>query len=156
MVRPRGTLAVLWLAACGPATTPPAIPAPMATTAASAPASGVSPATGAAGPAAGAGSADTRATRAAAAMQVTRAVATVSAAASNATATRVDVGGYQFFIRCTGQGSPTVVLDADAGGDSTVWRSVEPEVARFAHVCVYTAPTTARATRDRFPTPDSG
>ena len=89
-------------------------------------------------------------------MQVTRAVATVSAAATNATATRVDVGGYQFFIRCTGQGSPTVVLDADAGGDSTVWRSVEPEVARFAHVCVYTAPTTARATRDRFPTPDSG
>ena len=156
MVRPRGTLAVLWLAACGPATTPPAIPAPMATTAASAPARGASPATGAAGPAAGAGSADTRATRAAAAMQVTRAVATVSAAASNATATRVAVGGYQCFIRCTGQGSPTAVLDAGAGAtppSGGPWSRRSPGSPPCAST---TAPTAARATRDRSPTLDSG
>jgi pimeloyl-ACP methyl ester carboxylesterase len=80
------------------------------------------------------------ATRAAAAtQQVARSLATVGAEATadSATGARVDVGGYRLFIRCTGQGSPPVVLDAGAGGDSTDWAAVQPEVARFTRVCAY-------------------
>jgi pimeloyl-ACP methyl ester carboxylesterase len=50
---------------------------------------------------------------------------------------RVDVGGYQLYIRCMGQGSPTVVLDAGLGGDVNTWDRVQPEVAQFTQACAY-------------------
>jgi pimeloyl-ACP methyl ester carboxylesterase len=36
-----------------------------------------------------------------------------------------------------GEGEPTVVLEAGAGGFSAMWALVQPEVARFARVCAY-------------------
>jgi pimeloyl-ACP methyl ester carboxylesterase len=48
-----------------------------------------------------------------------------------------DVGGYRLYLRCTGQGSPTVVMDASLGADSTTWSQVEPLLARYTRVCVY-------------------
>src|SRR5918998_3890813 len=37
----------------------------------------------------------------------------------------VDVGGYSLHINCTGQGSPTVVLDGGLGGWSAQWVRVQ-------------------------------
>jgi len=49
----------------------------------------------------------------------------------------VDVGGHLMHIHCTGEGSPTVVLEAGTGGFSFDWSLVQPEVARFTRVCSY-------------------
>jgi len=48
-----------------------------------------------------------------------------------------DVGGYRLYLRCTGKGDPTVVMDASAGDDSSTWSDVEPSLARVTRVCVY-------------------
>jgi hypothetical protein len=44
----------------------------------------------------------------------------------------VDVGGYKMHINCTGQGSPTVILEAGWGEFSVNWTYVQPEAARFS------------------------
>ena len=49
----------------------------------------------------------------------------------------VDVGGYRLHINCTGEGSPTVVIEAGLGDWSTGWGNVQPEVANTTRVCTY-------------------
>jgi pimeloyl-ACP methyl ester carboxylesterase len=53
----------------------------------------------------------------------------------------VDVGGgRRLHINCSGMnvaGGPTVVLEAGAGNDSSVWHPVQSEVAKFTRVCAY-------------------
>ena len=49
----------------------------------------------------------------------------------------VDVDGDRLFLRCAGEGSPTVVLEAGAGLDSSDWQAVQPNVADFTRVCSY-------------------
>lgn len=49
----------------------------------------------------------------------------------------VAVGGYRLHIYCTGEGSPTVVLDAGNTRSSLDWILVLPEVAKLTHVCSY-------------------
>ena len=49
----------------------------------------------------------------------------------------VDVGGYQLHIYCVGQGSPTVVLEASAGGMAAAWSWIQPELAADTRVCSY-------------------
>lgn len=49
----------------------------------------------------------------------------------------VDVGGYQLHLDCSGEGSPTVVMDAGLGGSSLDWALVQPAVARITRVCSY-------------------
>jgi pimeloyl-ACP methyl ester carboxylesterase len=49
----------------------------------------------------------------------------------------VDVGGYRLHINCTGNGSPTVVIEAGLGDWSTGWGYVQPEVAKTTRVCTY-------------------
>jgi len=43
----------------------------------------------------------------------------------------VNVGGYQLHINCTGEGGPTVVLDAGMASSSLDWALVQPEIAKF-------------------------
>lgn len=50
---------------------------------------------------------------------------------------KVDVGGYQLYLYCTGTGSPTVILEAGLEGDDISWKQVQPEVAHFTRVCSY-------------------
>src|SRR5580704_1310626 len=38
---------------------------------------------------------------------------------------RVDLGGYKLNINCTGQGSPTVVLEAGLGVPAISWRGAQ-------------------------------
>ena len=49
----------------------------------------------------------------------------------------VDLGTHQLHVQCTGEGSPTVVLEAPAAGVSAAWGWVQPEVARVTRVCSY-------------------
>lgn len=49
----------------------------------------------------------------------------------------VDVGGFRLHLHCTGEGSPTIVLDAALGASSVSWSLVQPELARLTRVCSY-------------------
>jgi len=49
----------------------------------------------------------------------------------------IDVGGHRLHINCTGEGSPTVVIEAGLGDWSTGWGYVQPEVAKTTRVCTY-------------------
>jgi pimeloyl-ACP methyl ester carboxylesterase len=48
---------------------------------------------------------------------------------------RVMVEGYGMHINCSGDGAPSVVLEAGLGGTSLEWSRVQPEVARLTRVC---------------------
>jgi pimeloyl-ACP methyl ester carboxylesterase len=51
--------------------------------------------------------------------------------------TLVDVGGFRLHLHCTGEGSPTIVLDAALGASSLSWSLVQPDLARLSRVCSY-------------------
>ncbi len=51
-----------------------------------------------------------------------------------------DLGGYQLHLYCTGQGSPTVILEAGAANPALAWYFVQADVARFTRVCSYDRP----------------
>jgi len=48
-----------------------------------------------------------------------------------------DVGGYKMHIDCTGEGSPTVILESGLGDSYISWRKVQPQIAKFTRVCSY-------------------
>jgi len=48
-----------------------------------------------------------------------------------------DVDGYKMHLLCTGEGSPTLVLDAGLGNDSLIWTNVQPELSKITRVCSY-------------------
>jgi pimeloyl-ACP methyl ester carboxylesterase len=50
---------------------------------------------------------------------------------------RVDVGGYQLYVQCMGQGTPTVLFEAGLGEDVSTWDHVQPEVSQFTQTCAY-------------------
>jgi pimeloyl-ACP methyl ester carboxylesterase len=49
----------------------------------------------------------------------------------------IDVGGHRLHLRCTGSGTPTVVLEPGAGEMSSNLGWIAPAVARDSRVCVY-------------------
>jgi len=50
----------------------------------------------------------------------------------------VDVGkGRHLNLRCSGKGSPVVLLESGNNADSMAWFKVQPEIARFTRVCAY-------------------
>ena len=49
----------------------------------------------------------------------------------------VQAGSIRMNIDCSGQGSPTVILESGSGGPSVDWLMVQPEVAKFSRVCSY-------------------
>ncbi len=49
----------------------------------------------------------------------------------------VNVGGHRLHIHCTGQGSPTVVMESGMSGWSTDWILVQPQIAQTTRVCSY-------------------
>lgn len=50
---------------------------------------------------------------------------------------QVDVGGHELYIRCAGDGSPTVILDSEVNNIGRVWIPVWREVATFTRACYY-------------------
>jgi pimeloyl-ACP methyl ester carboxylesterase len=49
----------------------------------------------------------------------------------------VDIGGYRLHMHMEGEGSPTVVFDAGAGGIGLGWELVRPAIAQVTRVVVY-------------------
>lgn len=49
----------------------------------------------------------------------------------------IDVGAYKLAVQCWGNGSPTVILDADLGVAIGVWQAVIPDVGGKTRVCAY-------------------
>jgi pimeloyl-ACP methyl ester carboxylesterase len=50
---------------------------------------------------------------------------------------RIDIGGYSLHLNCTGEGSPTVILEAGFGAWSTDWAAVQPDLSRITRTCSY-------------------
>ena len=48
-----------------------------------------------------------------------------------------NVNGYKMHLYCTGEGSPTILLDAGLGNDSLDWDHVQPTLSRTTRVCSY-------------------
>lgn len=49
----------------------------------------------------------------------------------------VDIGGRRLHIHCTGNGTPTVIVENGGAAFSFDWELVQPEVARFTRICTY-------------------
>ena len=52
----------------------------------------------------------------------------------------VQVQGHRMHLDCTGEGSPTVLLDAGNGRMSLDWSFVQPELAKTTRVCSFDRP----------------
>lgn len=52
----------------------------------------------------------------------------------------VSVDGHRMHLHCTGEGSPTVVLEAGAIGFAQTWGWIQPELAKTTRVCSYDRP----------------
>ncbi len=52
----------------------------------------------------------------------------------------VSVAGGDIHLLCSGEGSPTVILDAGLGGSTLDWTLVQEQVARFTRVCSFDRP----------------
>jgi pimeloyl-ACP methyl ester carboxylesterase len=50
---------------------------------------------------------------------------------------RVDIGGYSLHLNCTGEGSPTVILEAGYGAWSTDWATAQPDLSKVTRTCSY-------------------
>ncbi len=50
---------------------------------------------------------------------------------------RYDVGGFKMHMDCTGEESPTVILESGLGDTYVSWRKVQPQIAKFTRVCSY-------------------
>jgi pimeloyl-ACP methyl ester carboxylesterase len=73
-------------------------------------------------------------------MAVVGAAMTVAAASASQRAGQgqlVDIGGRRLYLKCTGSGSPAVILQSGAGGDSTAWQRIQPTIAATTTVCAY-------------------
>jgi pimeloyl-ACP methyl ester carboxylesterase len=47
------------------------------------------------------------------------------------------VNGTKIHLDCTGQGSPTIILEAGLGDDFLQWRKVQPALSQLTRVCSY-------------------
>lgn len=49
----------------------------------------------------------------------------------------IDIGGRALHIHCTGQGIPTVLLEAGLGLGAVTWQHVQPAISEITRVCSY-------------------
>jgi len=47
------------------------------------------------------------------------------------------VNGYRMHLYCTGEGSPTIVLESGLGEDFTVWAKIQPSLSGTTRTCSY-------------------
>ena len=63
----------------------------------------------------------------------------------------VEVGGYALYCECSGQGSPTVILESGSGGDSSAWAAAKLGLAGTTRICAYDRANLGRS--DKAPGP---
>jgi pimeloyl-ACP methyl ester carboxylesterase len=56
---------------------------------------------------------------------------------SDATGSKVDIGGRSLYLDCRGRGTPTVILEAGLTSDTSAWDDVFDPIAEFTRVCAY-------------------
>ena len=56
---------------------------------------------------------------------------------ADAASGKVDVGGYELYYICVGEGSPTVILEAGNGNDTSVWDLVMLYYQKYTRTCAY-------------------
>ncbi len=56
---------------------------------------------------------------------------------SDAISGKVDVGDYELYYICVGEGSPTVILEAGSGNDISVWDLVMLYYQKYTRICAY-------------------
>ncbi len=49
----------------------------------------------------------------------------------------VDIGGRRLHLNCTGNGTPSVVVENGGGSFSVDWALVQPTVSQFTRICTY-------------------
>lgn len=49
----------------------------------------------------------------------------------------IDVGGHELHLYCTGEGSPTVVLESASIGWSVYWTKIQSDLTRLTRICSY-------------------
>lgn len=49
----------------------------------------------------------------------------------------IDVGGFNMHLYCTGEGSPTIILESGLNDFYVAWAKVQPEIAKTTRVCSY-------------------
>ena len=64
-------------------------------------------------------------------------------------------GGRKMFITCAGSGSPTVILEAGAGGGAHSWLAVQPRLAATTRVCSYDRANLPGGSSDPAPKPQT-
>jgi pimeloyl-ACP methyl ester carboxylesterase len=47
----------------------------------------------------------------------------------------IDTGRRRLYLNCTGQGNPTVILEAGPGSTSSDFASIQPALAKFTRTC---------------------
>lgn len=65
------------------------------------------------------------------------AVSAMAAPAPQAPGALVDLGGHRLHMNCSGQGSPTVVVENGFGDFSFDWVLVQTRVSQFTRICTY-------------------
>lgn len=55
----------------------------------------------------------------------------------NPESTLIDVGGHRLNIRCSGEGTPAVILGSGLASDNHDWGPVEERISEFTQVCSY-------------------
>ena len=73
--------------------------------------------------------------------------ASASATAAPADPNLVSIGDRSLWLECTGEGSPTIVMESGLGGDHRTWDLVAPELSVAARVCVYDRANVAESDR---------
>ncbi len=49
----------------------------------------------------------------------------------------VDAGGHRLQLHCSGEGGPTIMLEAGLGNGITHWAALQPQLAGHSRVCAY-------------------
>jgi hypothetical protein len=50
---------------------------------------------------------------------------------------QIDIGGRQLHLFCRGNGSPTVLIEAGSGSDSSAWFDVIERLSKITRACAY-------------------
>jgi pimeloyl-ACP methyl ester carboxylesterase len=79
---------------------------------------------------------------------------TTAAAPPSGAGQLVDIGGRRLYLECAGTGSPAVIFQAGAGGDSSAWAKIQPQIAKTTTTCSYDR--AGRGRSDDPPTPQDG
>lgn len=58
----------------------------------------------------------------------------------------IALSDHSLNIRCQGNGTPTVILEAGSGSDLTAWSTIQPEIAKFTRVCSYSRAGVGKST----------